>query len=122
MSGAWLIQPGWPDRRRLAESHRASLAALQWLDIERVMRRSTGGGWPYGFVAVEGRDGGRFCGVCGLPQQRPEHGTEVEVGYHLLTALHGQGSQRSPCCTAGFRSYGISGLFRSSARTTSHDG
>jgi len=76
--------------RRLEKADRAAVAGLDWIDTDRVMRRSVGGGWPYGFLAIT--DGsGAFLGICGLLEQDLDHGTEVEVGYHLLRSCHGRG-------------------------------
>jgi RimJ/RimL family protein N-acetyltransferase len=82
------MQAERPDLGRLVEADRALMAELHGLDTERVMRRSTGGGWTCGLLAVAWRDIGRRGGIFGLLQQPLVHGIGVEVGYHLLPDLH----------------------------------
>ncbi len=91
MNSECIIQTPRLAMRRLREADRDSVAAMDWLDTGRVMDRSVGGGWPYGFLAVTERPDLRLVGICGLLEQRLDHGTEIEVGYHLVRSCHGRG-------------------------------
>ena len=91
MESDWIIETDRLGLRRLVAGDAEAIAGLDWLDTDRVIRRSCGGDWPYGFLAVVERSSGRLCGICGLLAQDLDHGSEVEVGYHLLTEFRGRG-------------------------------
>jgi ribosomal-protein-alanine N-acetyltransferase len=77
--------------RRIVPGDAGAIAGLDWLDTDRVMRRSCGSNGPYGFLAVVLKNSGELCGICGLLVQELDHGNETEVGYHLLREFHGRG-------------------------------
>lgn len=91
MESDWIIETDRLGLRRLVQGDAEAIRGLDWLDTERVIRRSCVGDWPYGFLAVVEMSSGEFCGICGLLLQDLDHGTEIEVGYHLLPRFHGRG-------------------------------
>lgn len=91
MAEDWIIETPRLGLRRLRGADRPLVAEMDWLNTERVMSRSTGAVWPFGFLAVVLKEVGGFCGICGLLRQDLEHGVEIEVGYHLLPRFHGMG-------------------------------
>ena len=77
--------------RRLMEQDRIAIQRMDWLDGRRVIRRSLASEYPFGFMAVVLKQGSIICGICGLLPQRLDHGTEIEVAYHLLPEFRGRG-------------------------------
>jgi RimJ/RimL family protein N-acetyltransferase len=79
--------------RRLAISDRRDVARPDWLDTDRVYRRTmqmyrdSG----YGFWVMMYAADMRFAGLCGLLEQDVDEIRELEVGYHLLPAYRGRG-------------------------------
>jgi RimJ/RimL family protein N-acetyltransferase len=87
----WIIETPRLGLRRLVPEDADAVSRLDWLDTDRVMRRSCAGEWPPGFLAVVLLSTGEFCGICGLLLQDLDHGRETEVGYHLSREFRGHG-------------------------------
>jgi RimJ/RimL family protein N-acetyltransferase len=89
----WIVATARLRLRRLTPADRASVAALDWLDTERVLRRCIDDYARHGHAlwAMETRAEGAFAGLCGLLVQEVEGETELEVGYHLAPAWRGRG-------------------------------
>jgi ribosomal-protein-alanine N-acetyltransferase len=87
----WIIETDRLGLRRIVPEDAGAIAGLDWLDTDRVMRRSCRSKGPYGFLAVVLKNSGELCGICGLLVQELDHGRETEVGYHLLREFHGRG-------------------------------
>ena len=60
--------------------------AVRWIEWNRGLYRLQG----YGLWVLNALDGG-FVGDCGLTPQVVDGVTELEVGYHVVPALQGQG-------------------------------
>jgi RimJ/RimL family protein N-acetyltransferase len=91
MSNGRIIETSRLLMRRLTETDRGPVAELEWLDTDRILERSLGTAWPYGFLAVILKESGEFCGICGLLKQHLAHGAEIEVAYHFLPCYRGRG-------------------------------
>ena len=91
MSNGRIIETPRLLMRRLNEADRGPVAELEWLDTDRLLERSLGAAWPYGFLAVILKETGGFCGICGLLKQQLAHGAEIEVAYHFLPCCRGLG-------------------------------
>lgn len=91
MSNSQMIETRRLLLRRLLERDRSAIQRMAWLDGRRVMDRSRPSEYPYGFLAVVLKQRSTVCGICGLLQQRLDHGTEIEVAYHLLAEFRGKG-------------------------------
>ncbi len=90
---AWVLETERLRLRRLTPEDRDSVAGLDWLDTERLLRRCIEDYARYGhalWVVVTKADGA-FAGLCGLLVQEVEGETELEVGYHLAPACRGRG-------------------------------
>jgi RimJ/RimL family protein N-acetyltransferase len=59
----------------------------RWIDWNHRLYRERG----FGLWLLHGRDTGEFVGECGLTPQDVEGTEEIEVGYHVLKSLWGQG-------------------------------
>jgi RimJ/RimL family protein N-acetyltransferase len=61
--------------------------ALAWIEWNQRLYREHG----FGLWIVEERESGQFVGDCGLTPQAVDGPLEIEVGYHVVTALQGRG-------------------------------
>lgn len=61
--------------------------ALAWIRWNQGLYREAG----FGLWALRSRETGEFVGDCGLTPQEIDGTVEVEVGYHVRTALQGRG-------------------------------
>jgi RimJ/RimL family protein N-acetyltransferase len=61
--------------------------ALAWIEWNQRLYRELG----FGLWLVEERESGRFVGDCGLTPQAVDGVEEIEVGYHVATALQRRG-------------------------------
>jgi RimJ/RimL family protein N-acetyltransferase len=61
--------------------------ALAWIEWNQRLYAERG----FGLWIVEERETGRFVGDCGLTPQEVDGVTEIEVGYHVVTALQRRG-------------------------------
>ena len=82
----WVVETERTGMRELTADDRDSVALLDWLDTDRVLRRC---GEQYrtlghGLWALELKSDARFVGLCGLIAQEIEGVEELEVGYHIL--------------------------------------
>jgi ribosomal-protein-alanine N-acetyltransferase len=91
--GAWMLETERLRLRRLTPEDRPAVAALDWLDTDRVLNRCLDGYERHGHAlwAVIDKAGGGFVGLCGPIVQEVEGEIELEVGYHLLPAHRGRG-------------------------------
>jgi len=91
--GAWMLETERLRLRRLTPGDRPAVAALDWLDTDRVLNRCLDGYARHGHAlwAVIDKAGGGFVGLCGPIVQEVEGEIELEVGYHLLPAHRGRG-------------------------------
>jgi RimJ/RimL family protein N-acetyltransferase len=89
----WVLETERLRLRRLTPEDRDSVAVLDWLDTERLLRRCIEDYARHGHAlwAVVIRADGAFAGLCGLLVQELEGETELEVGYHLAPAYRGRG-------------------------------
>ena len=80
-------------RRKITLDDRRFVERLDWLDSDRVYRRTMKmyEERAYGFWAVILAETGDFAGLCGLLDQRVEGRYELELGYHLLLEYPGRG-------------------------------
>ena len=82
----WVVETERTGMRELTAEDRDSVARLDWLDTDRVLRRcaeqyrSLG----HGLWALELKSDATFIGLCGLIAQEIEGVDELEVGYHIL--------------------------------------
>ena len=89
----WVVETARTGMRELTAEDRESVAMLDWLDPDRVLRRCaeqyrTRG---HGLWALELKSDGAFVGLCGLIAQEVEGVDELEVGYHVLPDYRGRG-------------------------------
>lgn len=79
--------------RKITLDDRRYVERLDWLDSDRVYRRTMKmyEERDYGFWAVILSGTGRFAGLCGLLDQHVDGCHELEVGYHLLPEYRGRG-------------------------------
>jgi RimJ/RimL family protein N-acetyltransferase len=79
--------------RKLGADDRRLVERLDWLDTDRVYRRTMKmyeqHGYGFWAVILAGTDS--FVGLCGLLDQEVEGRYELEVGYHLLPEYQGRG-------------------------------
>jgi len=70
--------------------------ALAWIDWNQRLYHERG----FGLWIVEERESGQFVGDCGLTPQVVEGVQEIEVGYHVVTALQRRGyaSEAASAC------------------------
>lgn len=89
----WMLETERLRLRRLTPEDRPAVAALEWLDTDRVLTRSLDGYERHGHAlwAMIDKADGSFVGLCGPIVQEVEGETELEVGYHLLPAHRGRG-------------------------------
>jgi RimJ/RimL family protein N-acetyltransferase len=76
---------GDPDVMAYYPRPKTRAEAAQWIDWNRRLYRLHG----YGLWVI--LDGGGFAGDCGLTPQVVDGVTELEVGYHVRTAVQGRG-------------------------------
>jgi ribosomal-protein-alanine N-acetyltransferase len=89
----WMLETERLRMRRLTVGDRPVVAALEWLDTDRVLNRCLDGYERHGHAlwAMIDRASGSFVGLCGPIVQEVEGEIELEVGYHLLPAFRGRG-------------------------------
>jgi RimJ/RimL family protein N-acetyltransferase len=70
--------------------------ALEWIAWNQRLYREHG----FGLWLLTLRPSGEFVGDCGLTPQQVDGVTEIEVGYHVRTALQGRGlaSEAAAAC------------------------
>jgi RimJ/RimL family protein N-acetyltransferase len=76
---------GDPDVMTYYPRPKTQAEAAQWIDWNRRLYRARG----YGLWVISAGDG--FIGDCGLTPQVVDGVTELEVGYHVRTAVQGRG-------------------------------
>jgi RimJ/RimL family protein N-acetyltransferase len=89
----WVVETARTGMRELTAEDCESVAMLDWLDADRVLRRCmeqyrTRG---HGLWALELKSDGAFVGLCGLIAQEIEGVDELEVAYHVLPDYRGRG-------------------------------
>lgn len=82
----WVVETERTGMRELTADDRDSVALLDWLDTDRVLRRCAENyrRLGHGLWALELKSDARFIGLCGLIAQEIEGVDELEVGYHIL--------------------------------------
>ncbi|HKN57181.1 MAG TPA: GNAT family N-acetyltransferase [Amycolatopsis sp.] len=78
---------GDPEVMRYYPAPKSRGEAQAWISRSQQRYREHG----FGLWTVCLRDSGEFVGDCGLVRQRVDGMDEVEVGYHVRTALQGNG-------------------------------
>ncbi|AGL19659.1 GNAT family N-acetyltransferase [Actinoplanes sp. N902-109] len=78
---------GDPGVMRFYPRPRTRAEAQQWIDWNKRNYAEHG----FGLWVLELTATGEFAGDCGLTYQHPDGVRELEIGYHLRTALQGQG-------------------------------
>jgi RimJ/RimL family protein N-acetyltransferase len=98
---------GDPEVMRYYPTPKTREQAQDWIDWNRRNYAEHG----FGLWVIETLDG-CFVGDCGLTWQEVNGVPDVEVGYHVRTALHGQGfaTEAAAACLSAARELGVERL------------